>query len=165
MAGRKRWDVFISYSRADSWRVGPLVELLRAAGYITFRDQDSIEPGRRWEGVIDQSIRDAKKVFVFWSQTAADSKAVAREYRKAIKQEKKVVPVLLDDTKLPPSLRRYQWIDLRVVMKAGSSRTHHLLSQSYLGLGLFVSGVDDAGIYAIPAPPSLSDEDRARILA
>jgi hypothetical protein len=39
---------------------------------------------------------------------------VRREYSHAIKWEKDVVPVLLDDTELPKALAEYQMVDFRV---------------------------------------------------
>jgi hypothetical protein len=41
----KRYDVFLSYSRADSDRVTLLCDELRRLGYRVFFDAQSIHPG------------------------------------------------------------------------------------------------------------------------
>jgi hypothetical protein len=41
----KRYDVFLSYSRADSGRETPLRDELRRMGYRVFFDAQSIDPG------------------------------------------------------------------------------------------------------------------------
>src|SRR5215218_6896696 len=108
MAGAKKWDVFVSYSHADSNWVTPLVAAFRAAGLRVFFDQDSIPPGAIWRTVIAQSLKEARRVFVFWSHNASDSRAVRREYRAAFTLNTPVVPMLLDKTRMPPSLRSLQ---------------------------------------------------------
>ncbi|HOD81082.1 MAG TPA: toll/interleukin-1 receptor domain-containing protein [Phycisphaerae bacterium] len=105
--------MFLSYSHHDSDIVQMLADLLTAADRPYFLDRFSIEPGDKWQVVIDDAIETATKVFVFWCFHAADSREVAREYTLAIKMGKKVVPVLLDDQDLPDILGRYRWIDGR----------------------------------------------------
>ena len=174
MTARRKWDVFISYSRSDRRRVRPLVDLLRGGGLTAFRDEDSITAGTPWEAALDQSIESARTVFVFWSEAAADSKAVQREYRRAIKLKKKVVPVLLDDTRLPPSLRRLQWIDLRDLMTLGTQRTIAAIANSGAAVAtaflihryLLTDLVDGPQTLTDLAslPPMFSESERAAVL-
>ena len=120
---------FYLVSRADRTRVGPVVELLRAAGLITFRDEDSIQPGRPWRDVLDQSIASANTVFVLVAELCG-SKAVQRGIPPGDQVRKNVVPVLLDDARLPPSLRRLQWVDFRHLMMQGTRRTVEALASN-----------------------------------
>jgi hypothetical protein len=43
-----RYDIFLSYSRADSDRVAPLRDELRRLGYRVFFDVQSIDPSSPW---------------------------------------------------------------------------------------------------------------------
>ena len=116
------WQIFISYSHKDLSIVQPLAQLIRISGAAVFRDEDSIQPGKRWALVIAESLEACRTVVVFWSENASLSKAVEDEYRTGIEKRKDVVPVLLDDTVLPLALSEYQWIDMRDVVKSAIRR-------------------------------------------
>jgi hypothetical protein len=116
------WNIFVSYSHVDRRMVSPITELIRVTGIPVFRDEDSIQPGKKWRLAITESISACRTVLVFWSVASSDSKAVEGEYRSAIDQGKDIVPVLLDDTPLSAVLSEYQWIDLRPVLKEAISR-------------------------------------------
>jgi hypothetical protein len=104
-----RKKLFISYSHEDSGSVHPLVRLLRAAGVDVFVDVESIEYGKRWEVELEEAIRNAGRIFVFWSESAAQSQYVQREYSLAIQIGNiKIIPIPLDNTPLPPELAQFQ---------------------------------------------------------
>ena len=99
--------VFVSYSRKDSARVQQAVELLEAGGAEVFRDIDDIQFGDRWEDVIKAKLAEAERVLIFWSQHALRSEWVGREWSIALAMDKRLVPVLLDDTPMPPELSQF----------------------------------------------------------
>lgn len=99
--------VFVSYSRKDSDRIQQAVALLEAGGARVFRDIDDIEFGDDWEEVITRKLQECERVMIFWSANAKASEWVGREYSIALTQQKRMVPVLLDSTPLPPELSRY----------------------------------------------------------
>ncbi|PID34062.1 MAG: hypothetical protein CR976_02255 [Thiotrichales bacterium] len=99
--------VFVSYARKDSDRIRRAVALLEAGGAQVFRDIDDIDFGDDWEQVITRQLQECERVMVFWSANAKESKWVNKEYTIALAQQKRMVPVLLDDTPLPPELSRY----------------------------------------------------------
>lgn len=99
--------VFVSYARKDSDRIQPAVALLEAGGAEVFRDIDDIEFGDDWEAVITRQLQECERVMVFWSANAQASEWVGREYTLALAQQKRMVPVLLDSTPLPPELSKY----------------------------------------------------------
>jgi hypothetical protein len=107
-AARSRKRVFMSYSRGDEGFVGPFTEILRAVGTGVFRDRDDIPPGKKWQPLVEESLAASDTVLVFWSQNAANSKAVKKEYEDAARLGKDIIPVLMDDTELPPLLKEYQ---------------------------------------------------------
>jgi hypothetical protein len=56
-------------------------------------------------------VRNAKYVIVLWSHHAARSEWVERECKWAI-QDKKLVPVVIDDISLPPKWEDFLWLKL-----------------------------------------------------
>ena len=107
----------------DADIVRPIATLLRTTKALVFRDEDSIEPGAKWRSAIAASIARCDAMLVFWSQNSATSSAVAAEYSLALNARKSIVPVIMDETPLAPSLAEYQWIDLRDILKAIDQRT------------------------------------------
>ena len=102
--------LFASYSRKDARRVHGLVRLIRASGAPVFLDVDSIPAGTKWRAEIEQAIDTADAVVVFWSPEAATSAEVAREIEVALRLGKDIIPALLDDIPLPPTLTDYQGV-------------------------------------------------------
>ena len=99
-------SVFLSYARHDL----PLVEQLEARlkdapSLSVWRDQDKIYGGQRWPKVLGEAIADQDIFLLAWSQAAAESHFVEFEWCTAIALKKTIVPCLLDDTPLAPSLR------------------------------------------------------------
>lgn len=106
-------QIFVSYSHLDAALVIPIVRLLRATKGWVFLDSDSIQPGKKWRGQIDEALRTATLVVVFWCRHSNESSEVEQEYQSALIAQKDVLPVLLDSTELPPALGAFQWIDFR----------------------------------------------------
>lgn len=105
-------NVFICYSRADRDIVGPLVEVIRASGATTFRDVEDIRKGALWRAEIRTALEDCDTVLVFWSRSAARSLDVRKEYARAIRLGKEIVPVFLDGTEVPVELKARQGVVL-----------------------------------------------------
>jgi hypothetical protein len=84
--------------------------LLRAGGATVFLDVDSIEFGDRWEDALAQAVARCERVLVFWSAAAATSAWVEREWNTALSLRKRIVPLSLDLTPLPPALAQFQGI-------------------------------------------------------
>ena len=109
----------ISYSREDRTSVRQLVSLLRSAlqgvERALFWDED-FEPGDLWFEQIQKQIDTTEQLFVFWCSHSAQSPQVNREFSYAFERNKRVVPVLLDNTPLSPELAPIHGIDLRAVV-------------------------------------------------
>ncbi|MBN8635339.1 MAG: TIR domain-containing protein [Anaerolineae bacterium] len=101
--------VFISYSRSD-WPtyVQTLVAELRQNGIDTWVDQHLIEGGDDWLDRINQALEDCTAMVLCVSPQALASKWVKMEYRYFIDENKLIVPILLEETKLPVELRPLQ---------------------------------------------------------
>ncbi|MGP8186454.1 MAG: TIR domain-containing protein [Terracidiphilus sp.] len=99
-----RYDVFFSYSRADTERVAPLREELRRRGYRVFFDVQSIDPGEQWKRRLERSIAASRALVLCWSQNTRSSEYITFEYSRAEAMHKPVLPWLLDSTPLPAML-------------------------------------------------------------
>jgi hypothetical protein len=99
-----RYDVFLSYSRADSDRVAPLRDELRRLGYRVFFDVESIDPASPWRERLRQAIRSSRLLVLCWSEHARGSDYIDFEYMQADALHKPICPWLLDKTALPPML-------------------------------------------------------------
>ena len=100
--------VFLSYSRADL----PLIEQLEAQlkshlDISIWRDQEKIYGGQKWPKVLGEAIANQDVFLLAWSKHAAASHFVEFEWCTAIALKKTIVPCLLDDTPLAPSLRTF----------------------------------------------------------
>ncbi|MBD2752302.1 toll/interleukin-1 receptor domain-containing protein [Spirosoma validum] len=105
--------LFISYSHDDEKFAKPIVQLLRVSAKYVFFDRDTLKPGKNWADQIQKAIESVQLVVVIWCKHASLSAYVKQEYLAAIKKEKDLMPVLLDDTPLPKPLAAFQWIDFR----------------------------------------------------
>lgn len=132
--------VFVSYGHSDAELIVPLVELLRVNGRRVFVDT-AIEPGTKWKKAILESLRGADQFVLIWCCHSAGSEWVAREVRIALREAKRVVPVLLCGIEPPKPIADYEWIDLSGVVKHGCIGHDQIAVDS---LRLFQTGVIDA---------------------
>jgi hypothetical protein len=103
MFGNK-YDVFLSYSRADTKLVEPLRDALRKLGYRVFFDVQSIVPGEDWKTRLGRSIRASRALVLCWSENTRGSEYITYEYSRAEAQHKPILPWLIDKTPLPAML-------------------------------------------------------------
>ncbi|HMS83272.1 MAG TPA: toll/interleukin-1 receptor domain-containing protein [Nitrospira sp.] len=102
-------SVFLSYSRADLPLIEQLVTRLRASSpeVSLWRDQEKIYGGQKWPKVLGEAIADQDVFMLAWSKNAASSHFVELEWNTAIALKKTIIPCLLDETLLAPSLRAF----------------------------------------------------------
>ncbi len=101
-------SVFVSYSRKDLEIVMPAIEIQQDLKYAAFIDFRDTPPGTPWEEAHSDAIRHAALLVLCWSEHAASSEHVAREWRLAREARVKILPVLIDDTPLPEELAYIQ---------------------------------------------------------
>jgi len=99
-----RYDVFISYRRADAALVEPLRNELQGMGYRVFFDTQSIEVADDWKGRLQHAIAGSRTLVLCWSESASQSPIVTFEYSSARALRKPVMPWMLDHTPLPVML-------------------------------------------------------------
>lgn len=121
-------DAFISYSRKDAGRISPLVHALQANGHHIWWDRD-IRPGSNFEREIEKALAAASCILVMLTRNSAESDWVQGESSFG-QEHKKLIPVLLDDVRVPVPLRSLQLADLRGWPDRDQARTsfHKLLA-------------------------------------
>ncbi|MES1201363.1 MAG: toll/interleukin-1 receptor domain-containing protein [Pseudomonadota bacterium] len=108
--------VFVSYARANSQLVLPVIDAAKLKGAQFWLDREGIEAGDGWAGEIVRAIRGAREVMVMCSAAAFESDHVKREVYLADRYKKRVVPVFIEDA-IPPEDFEYffagvQWLKL-----------------------------------------------------
>ncbi|TAT93009.1 toll/interleukin-1 receptor domain-containing protein [Rhizobium ruizarguesonis] len=95
---------FISYARRDSQAVTPLLQGFVAAGLSIWADT-GIEAGSQWVETLENRLERCIGVLLFVSPASMNSAYVRSEITFAYISEKKVFPIFLEETSLPPGLR------------------------------------------------------------
>lgn len=98
-------DVFISYSREDKDRVLVLAEKLRAAGVSLWIDQGGIDAATMWGEEIVNALENAKVLLLMVTESAVRSHNVAKEVVLASERKGHILPVHLEPTQIPQSLK------------------------------------------------------------
>lgn len=112
--------VFLSYAREDRAKVEQIYDSLRAEGLRPWLDTHDIMPGQAWAPVIGEAIRAADFMLIFISHNSVSKRGyVQRELRAALNVLSELpegaiflIPVRLDNSELPESLRDIQCVDL-----------------------------------------------------
>ena len=103
--------VFLSYARADVAEAQSLEQELRDSGVTVWRDQENLYAGQQWPKMLGEAIAAHDVVLLAWSKDAAASDFVELEWCTALALKKIIIPYLLDETALPPSLAGIQGIN------------------------------------------------------
>jgi hypothetical protein len=103
-------DIFISHSHADSDFAEILHSKLIAAGFTVWRDTVMV-PGADWRKEIDRAIQEASALIVMITSQAKASEYVTYEWAFALGAGVKIIPLLLEQTKLHPRLESLQYLD------------------------------------------------------
>jgi hypothetical protein len=113
-------SVFISYAREDQASAHELWKSLTAFGFKAWIDTEGLLGGEEWERTIEEQIATSDFVLICLSQRSVEKKG---HFQKEMKKTLEVVqlqpegtvyliPVRLDNCTIPPSLKRFQCIDL-----------------------------------------------------
>ena len=109
-------DVFISYSRRDIAFARLIRESLQQSDIDTWIDWERIPVGERWWQEICQAIENANVFMFIISQQSIGSKVCRDEIDQALKNHKRIIPILVDDLTpeaiqaFAPELPQYNWI-------------------------------------------------------
>jgi hypothetical protein len=124
----KQRKTFISYSRDNKEFALKLALELKEAGFPVWLDQLDIPTGVRWDDEIEKAL-DACDIFmVILTPSSSTSENVKDEIGYAIDSGKRLLPLLLENAKLPFRLRRFQYVDFtKITYEDGVARAKQLL--------------------------------------
>ncbi|MBR0282042.1 MAG: toll/interleukin-1 receptor domain-containing protein [Oscillibacter sp.] len=88
--------IFVSYAREDKNRVIPFLKALQQAGYRIWYDA-GIQPGEKWNRAIATHIKNCAACLAFISAHSSASKYCDREIQFVDQNEKRIVPLFLDE--------------------------------------------------------------------
>jgi hypothetical protein len=119
-AGKKRFDVFLSYNSEDRTEVLVIREALASRGIRCWIDIEQNQPGKSWQSALEKQIRSIGSAAIFvgsngngpWQRV--EITAFLREF---VRRRCPVIPVLLKSTarqpRLPIFLSEFTWVDFR----------------------------------------------------
>ncbi len=99
-------DIFLSYKSEDRPRAKIIAEALEQHGYSVWWDR-IIPPGKTFDQVIEEALDAAKCEIILWSRESVSSDWVKNEAREGTRRHI-LVPVLIDDVKIPFEFRHIQ---------------------------------------------------------
>jgi len=117
-----RAPAFLSYARANSAFALRLAADLKRAKANVWLDQLDIPPGLQWDRAVEQAVIACQEVIVLLSPASVDSNNVMDEVAYALDERKTLIPLLIEECRIPFRLRRLQHIDFRSSYDAGLNR-------------------------------------------
>ena len=130
-------EVFISYGSADRGRIQDLVSRLRQAGVTVWIDEAGIEGAAMWSEEIVGAINHCKVLILAISSNSTKSKNVVRELALASEEEKTILPVFIEPTEIPESMK-YQL--------AGIQRVEYFAGNEEEAIGSVLRALSRLGI-------------------
>jgi TIR domain len=104
-------QIFISYSRKDINFVRKLAGDLEQAGYEVWWDLTDLRGGDDWVRVIPSAIESSQFVIVVLSPNSVISDWVEKEYAQALSLRKRIIPIMLAQTRIPFALNTINYVD------------------------------------------------------
>ncbi|WP_411894338.1 toll/interleukin-1 receptor domain-containing protein [Winogradskyella sp. A2] len=104
--------IFVSYSSKDRPFALGLVKELQNLGADVWIDQLGIGLGENWDNAIEEALEKSETFMLILSPTSVESPNVQDEVSIAINTQKKMVPILIEECKLPMRWQRRQYADL-----------------------------------------------------
>jgi small GTP-binding protein len=112
-----KYDVFISHSSKDEDAVTQLAEQLNADGLRVWFDKWEIRPGDRIPSKIEEGLENSRVLLSVMSRAAGSDWQTLEShtflFRDPHNHDRRFIPLLLEDTKVPDMLRQFRHIDWR----------------------------------------------------
>ncbi len=97
--------VFLSYAGEQKAIAQRLESELTERNLKVWRDKTNLHAGERWPKALGDAIANSDGLILLWSAQAEQSDFVELEWNIAVAMQKAIMPCLLDDTPLPPTLK------------------------------------------------------------
>ncbi|MCP5050009.1 MAG: toll/interleukin-1 receptor domain-containing protein, partial [bacterium] len=110
------YDAFLSHNSRDKPRVRRLAEQLKQAGLTVWFDEWVIQPGDNIQLKINHGLEQSRVLVLCMSNHAFGSDWVSLEsstviFRDPVNKDRRFIPVLLEDCKIPDSIKTFAYID------------------------------------------------------
>lgn len=120
----REFGIFLSHSSMDSEKAKSLAEALRALDYPVWYSDWAIEAGESIVKRINEALDKNDTLIVLLSKSSVQSRWVERELNTALMsqlrgEEVRVLPVLIEDCKIPPTLQDIKYIDMKHSFQEG----------------------------------------------
>jgi hypothetical protein len=116
----RKLRVFLCHASEDKPSVRKLYQKLLAEAWIDpWLDEEKLLPGQDWDREIEIALEDSDAVIVFISANSVSKEGyVQREVKRALDMAEEklegsiyIIPLRLDDSSLPRTLKKWQFID------------------------------------------------------
>jgi len=112
--------IFLSYTREDKTEVTQLYKKLTAEGFKPWMDVKDILPGKNWDYVIKQALKEADFVLICLSKNSDERRGYIQREIKIARDNRKekldgdiyIIPVLLEECIIPDGLSDIQTVKL-----------------------------------------------------
>ena len=111
---KERPRVFISYSHSDKEKANKIIRMLQGLNFdIVTYENILIRTGDNIKSKIEDALNESEFVLFLISKNWIKSQYANNELKQAIRKNKKIIPLLLEETKLPSELNKlkYEKID------------------------------------------------------
>lgn len=98
------YDIFISYSRKDSQIVRQFLSEIAKTDYTMWIDEEGIYSGEQFKTKIVRAIKNSSIILFFSSVNANASEWTVKEIGYALKKNKTIIPIRLDDCEYDDSI-------------------------------------------------------------
>ena len=122
-------DIYISASRRDYEAVSKIKSILHSAGYTYFDDRQSFQPVSDFEQTIRAEIISSKIFLFILSENSSSSAYVREELQLALKEEKIVFPIVIDNAEMPVEIKRLKMFPIRLNLNDIASAKPILLQE------------------------------------
>jgi hypothetical protein len=106
-----KYDVFLSHASEDTAWCEKLAERLRNEGVHVWFDEWELKPGDHLLARLNEGLRQSRKMVAVWSASYfRDDKfwtlaeAVSQQHSDMLASERPLIPVLIEDCKIPPNV-------------------------------------------------------------
>ncbi len=112
--------LFLCHATEDKARVRDLYQKLKKDGYDPWLDEEDLLPGQDWEVVIARTVSRSIGILVCLSNSSVTKRGyVQKEIKLALDAADQlpedtifIIPVRLEECRVPQRLSRWQWVDL-----------------------------------------------------
>jgi len=150
---------FVSYAQSDRDFALRVAKEIRAAGGNLWVDKLDIVAGQQWDAAVASALHACKGVIVILSPESVGSTNVMDQLSHALREDKRVVPILRAQCKIPYRLERLQCANFTTTYEVGMAQLRRALALEDTGSnGLSDIYLAQSSAHTLPSFSSQSKE-------